>query len=505
MSLDVPEEGWRNAVGVVLAAGASTRLRSSVPKVLHRISGRPLVCYTLDALADIRVPTVVVTGHSREQVIEAVKADSWLSGAKVDFCFQEAQRGTAHAVACALAYLAGVRRTDTSRTIGEILGVTAAHCPGALQLEKMDVLVVYGDSPLISGDTLHCLLRFHAEEGVAATLLTFRPVDPRGYGRVIRGADGYVTRVVEEKDIGPAERGLREVVGSTLCFKAAALIPALHALTDENPQREYRLTDVVGWMCGHGMKVAAFDRGPEHEGLGVNTGREMAQVRSIINERILSNLMDQGVTVVDPRTTYVHFGVEVGTDTIIHPLTVLEGRTRVGTGCILGPGAHLVDCEIGDRVRVLHSMVENSQIGDDVSIGPYSHIRRGCAVEPGVRIGNFVEVKNSSVGQGTKVNHHCYIGDAVLGKSVNIGAGTVTVNYDGISKHRTVIEDGVFVGCNANLIAPVRLGAGSYVAAGSTVTREVPPEALAIARARQENKESWVRRRWERLKGGRNE
>lgn len=447
---------------VVLAAGQGKRMRSRLPKVLHPVGGRPMVLWVLESLRPVvDGPVVVVVGHGADAVREVLPAD-------VRVARQEVPRGTGDAVRCALPHLQGHRGP---------------------------VLVAYGDTPLVRAETLRELVAAHVRAGCAATLLTAVLDSPHGLGRVVRGVDGSFERVVEEADCTAEERGIREVNTGLCCFDADALRQALEHLSPDNAQGEYYLTDAFGWLRARGWRVGAVQVREVTDVMGVNSRRELAAAEAELRRRTLERLMDAGVTVVDPVTTYVAPEVEVGPDTVLGPFTVLEGGTVVGSGCHLGPGAHVRGSRIGDRVRILWSVVEESEVGDDCRIGPYAHLRPGTRLARRVVVGNFAEIKNSTVGEGTRVQHVSYLGDATVGRDVNIGAGTVTCNfrYGVPGKHPTVIEDGAFIGSDTMLNAPVRVGAGAVTGAGSVVTKDVPPgmvvvgvPARVVRRARRE-------------------
>ncbi|MDQ7819758.1 MAG: bifunctional UDP-N-acetylglucosamine diphosphorylase/glucosamine-1-phosphate N-acetyltransferase GlmU [Armatimonadota bacterium] len=431
---------------VVLAAGQGTRMRSDRPKVLHPVCGRPLIWHVVTSLQDAGIADpVVVVGQGADQVRAALG-----SGAR--YVEQPEPRGTGHAVLVAL-----------------------PHLPQ----DGRPVLVLYGDTPLLTARTLQALVDLHRRTRAAATLLTAEMPDPTGYGRVVRDAAGRVRRIVEEADCSPEERQIREINAGTYVFEPGPLADALASLSPDNAQGEYYLTDAVGWMLSRGHPVEALKTSAD-EVVGVNSRRDLAAAEALMRRRILESLMDAGVTVVDPVTTYVHAGVTVGPDTVIHPHSFLEGATVVGRGCVIGPGARLVDTVLGDGVRVVASTVEGSEVGEGSSIGPYSRLRPGTRVGRGVEIGNFAELKNATVGDHTKVHHMCYLGDATVGARVNIGAGTITCNYDGRRKHHTVIEDEAFIGSDTMLVAPVRVGRGAVTGAGSVVTKDVPAGAVAV-------------------------
>ncbi len=448
-------------VGVVLAAGRGKRLRSRLPKVLHRVGGVPMVLLVVEALRRVPVERItVVVGAGEEQVRSVL-------GEAVAYARQEQPLGTGHALLQALPFLEGADRA----------------------------LVVSGDVPLVPAELLQGLLAAAEATGAAAVLATAVVEDPTGYGRVVRDAAGGVARIVEEADADPTERAIREINAGLYCFAVGPLRDALRGLAADNAQGEYYLVDVVPALLARGLGVAAVTAAEPELVLGVNTRAELARAEANLRRLVCERWSERGVTFVDPATAYVSPLAELGPDTTVGPFTVIAGRTVCGSGCELGPGGYVRDSRLGDGVRVFFSVVEESELGDGVTVGPFSHLRSGNRLEEGVRVGNFAELKNSRVGAGTKVPHHSYLGDADVGRGVNVGAGTVTVNYDGLRKHRTVIADGAFIGCNANLIAPVTVGEHGWVGAGSTVDEDVPPWSLALARARQSNKPGWVRRR----------
>ena len=361
------------------------------------------------------------------------------------------------------------------------------------------LLLVSGDTPLLDSDTLRGLISYHKRKKADITVLTAFLEDPTGYGRIVRSSGRGVRAIVEEKLCTPAQRKISEVSSGILCFSRADLLKHLDKLSDKNAQKEYLLTDLVKVFNRHRKKVVAFPVADAREVLGVNDRVELAQMERILRLQKAEALMRDGVTIVDPYTAYIDAGVEVGNDTVIEPSVSLLGNTRIGRGCTIRVHSTIADSTLGDRVQVRpNTYVTGCEIGPDVILGPFARLRDGAVIDPGARIGNFVEVKKSHVGQGTKAWHLTYLGDANLGEQVNVGAGTVTCNYDGEKKNTTNIEDGVFIGSGSMLVAPVRIGKGSYVAAGSTVTEDVPPKSLAVGRARQVNKKDWVRKHKER-------
>ena len=431
---------------VVLAAGKGTRMRSDLPKVLHRVCGQPIVQYVLDALhhAGISAPILVI-GHAADRARQVI-------GPQVRYAEQPEPLGTGHAVLQALPQVPD---------------------------DGHPVVVVYGDTPFLRAETLQALIDLHQRTRAAATLLSAKLVDPTGYGRVIRDRDGRVQRIVEEKDGSPEERQVQEINAGTYVFDQRALRDGLRALSPDNAKGEYYLTDTIGWILSHGRTVSALAVAAD-EAMGINSRQDLAAAEAVMRQRLLASLMDAGVTVMDPATTYVHAGVTVGPDTTLHPQSYLEGATIVGARCTVGPHAHLMDATLEDRVTVIESTVTQSSVGEGTRIGPYSHIRPGCRVGRDVEIGNFAELKNAAVGNGTKVHHMSYLGDVTVGARVNIGAGTVVCNFDGKRKHHTIIEDEAFIGSDTMLVAPLHIGRAAVTGAGSVVTKDVPAGGVAV-------------------------
>jgi bifunctional UDP-N-acetylglucosamine pyrophosphorylase/glucosamine-1-phosphate N-acetyltransferase len=450
---------------LILAAGKATRFKSEHSKMLHRLAGRALGEYVLETALGINPQRIyMVIGHEAAEVRKA------FAHSGITFIEQKEQLGTGHALLVAREGL--------------------ARCPSAT------VLVLVGDAPLLRGETLRALLAAHQKARAAATILTTRFENPYGYGRIVRARGGQVRAIVEEKVCTPAQRKIREINSGIISFTRAPLLAHLPALSPDNAQKEYLLTDLVEIFNRQRLKVAAFPVADAREVLGVNDRAELAQMEKVLRRRKAEALMRDGVTIVNPECTYIDDSVEVGRDTVIEPGVSLLGTTRVGSACALRPYSTIIDSVLGDRVTVRpYCMIRACEIRADVILGPFAHLRDGAVIEQNARIGNFVEVKKSRVGRGTKASHLSYLGDAVLGEEVNVGAGTVTCNYDGERKNPTHIEDGVFVGSGSMLVAPVRIGKGSYVAAGSTITEDVPPDSLALGRARQTNKEGWARTR----------
>jgi bifunctional UDP-N-acetylglucosamine pyrophosphorylase/glucosamine-1-phosphate N-acetyltransferase len=432
-------------------------MRSLTPKALHPLAGRPLLLHVVAAASEATgsPPLVVVSPGQPE-------------------------------VAAALAGLAGTAEQPRPRGTGDALRSVPPE-----RRSRGPVLVLSGDTPLVRPETLAELLRRQAETGAACVLLSVLPADPRGLGRVVRAAGGAVVRIVEERDLPPGEPAPAECNAGAYAFDGARLWPALDRLTSDNAQGELYLTDVIE-ILGGGEAVVAAD--PE-EALGVNDRCQLAVAEAVFKRRTLDALMLAGVTVEDPATTYVDPEVRVGRDSVLLPMTVLRGATTLGEGCVVGPMAQLRDVRAGDRVRIGASALEECELGDDVVVGHYNRLRPGTRLGAGVYVGTHAEVKNSHVGPGSHISHFSCVLDSDVGSDVNVGAGTVTCNYDGVAKHRTVVGDGAFIGTNTSLVAPVRVGAGAYVAAGSVITRDVPDGALAVERTRQTVVERWAERR----------
>ncbi|MFN3689604.1 MAG: bifunctional UDP-N-acetylglucosamine diphosphorylase/glucosamine-1-phosphate N-acetyltransferase GlmU [Fimbriimonadales bacterium] len=453
---------------IVMAAGKGTRMKSERPKAITLLLGQPLTAYVLRALEQAGAePILVVVGHGAEAVKQAL-------GARYLYALQAEQLGTGHAIMQAL-----------------------PHLPSDAEY----VLVAAGDSPLVTPEVFASLYETARQTQAACALATAILDDPTGYGRILRDERAQVVGIVEERDATPEQKAIREVCTSFYCFRADALRDALPQLSNQNAQGEYYLTDVIGILARQGARVVAWQSPDPTLLLGVNNRWELAQAAHALRMRLLKQLCLNGVTVVDPATTYIEPTVQIGPDTVIEPNTHLRGNTTVGANCILGPDLYLQDCTVGDNCHLFRSHIIQARIDSDVSVGPFAHIRPGTVLHTGVRVGDFVEIKNVEIGEGTKVLHLTYLGDATVGKGTNIGAGTITCNYDGERKHRTVIGDGVFVGSHATLIAPLTIGDGAYIAAGSPITDDVPPESLAIARSYQTIKAGWVRKRRESKHG----
>ncbi len=449
---------------LVLAAGGGSRMRSRLPKVLHAVCGRPIVRYQLGLARDLgAVRIIVVVGTDEAELRQALRDDD------VEIVRQQEPLGTAHAVLAAK-------------------GLLADH--------RGPILINYGDHALYRPSTFASLIDVYRSREADLALLTAQLPDPSGYGRVVRDADGRLERVVEERDASPEIREIREGSMGVYVTNARFLFEALQQVGNDNERGEYYLTDLVKLALDKGRSVTTDTVTDWQESLGINDRRDLALAERVMRQRIADAWMSEGVTFVDPDRTYVDAGVYIGTDTVLEPGAVLRGRTRIGARCRIASGAVIDDSIVGDECFVKpHCWLEGALLGQRCIIGPSAHLRPQTELADEVRIGNFVEVKNSSLGRGTKADHLAYIGDADVGSGVTIGCGAITVNYDGESKHRTIIGDDAFVGCNANLIAPVRIEPDGYVAAGSTITRDVPEGALGVGRARQRNVEGWRARR----------
>ncbi|WP_308127874.1 bifunctional UDP-N-acetylglucosamine diphosphorylase/glucosamine-1-phosphate N-acetyltransferase GlmU [Modestobacter italicus] len=450
---------------VVLAAGQGTRMRSRTPKVLHEIGGRSLLGHVLAAAEPLgAAQTVVVVGSGRDAVEEHLTriAPSALP------VVQEEQNGSGHAAAVALDALA------------EVTGA---------------VLIVNGDAPLLRAETLTRLVAAHGQAGDVLTVLTAEVADPTGLGRIVRDAGGAVLAIVEEKDADEAQRAITEVNAGVYVGDAAAVREALTRVGSGNQQGEQYLTDVLGLLVADGRQVGGHRADDADDTLGCNDQRELAARRRTMNDRVLDDLMRAGVVVVDPLTTWVDVTAEVAAEAVLHPGTQLLGATTVAAGAVVGPDSTLVDCEVGEGASVVRSHCQLAVVGPAATVGPFSYLRPGTQLARGAKVGAYVETKNVQVGEGSKVPHLSYVGDATIGRESNIGAATVFVNYDGVDKHHTTIGDHVRVGSDTMLVAPVTVGDGAYTAAGSVITTDVPPGAMGVARARQRNVAGWVGRR----------
>ncbi len=446
---------------LILAAGKSTRMKSKKAKVLHPVGGVPLIHHVLRAAREISPDVSIVVGRQAEEV-KALAPEA-------TFVEQTQQLGTGHAVMAARQHLA------------EYTG---------------DLVVLPGDVPLIEAATLQRFLKFHVDGGFKASVLTADAPNPYGYGRVVRRNVDEIEAIVEHRDASPEIRLITEINSGIYVFNAPVLFEALSKTQNNNAQKEYYLTDVIGVLVNQGQKAGVFKVEKVDEILGINTRQELAAIDRIMRRRKCEALMTEGVSIIDPESTFIDETVQIGPDTVIYPSVQITGATVIGEDATIHSFSRISNSQIGGRSTVLDGcIIMDSSVGEDVSVGPYAHIRMGAALANKVKVGNFVEIKKSTLDSGTKSMHLTYLGDATIGKNVNIGAGTITCNYDGVAKHPTHIEDGVFIGSDSQLIAPVRVGKGAYVAAGSSITDDVPPGSLAIARGRQTVKEEWVKTR----------
>ncbi|WP_448516585.1 bifunctional UDP-N-acetylglucosamine diphosphorylase/glucosamine-1-phosphate N-acetyltransferase GlmU [Pseudothermotoga sp.] len=438
---------------IVLAAGKGVRMKSKLPKVLHPVCGKPMLLWVIDAVQDLSEHICVVLGHSAEQVRQVLPPHA-------EVRIQNEQLGTAHAVMSAQDFI------DPND----------------------DVMVLYGDMPLVKKETLMKVVDQHKNDENYVTIISTTMADPTGYGRIVRDPAGKFLKIIEETEASDQEKMIKEINTGIYVFKGKALLETLPKVKPDNAKGEYYLTDVVCLLD----KVGIHRVDDSNQFLGVNDRVQLALAQKLKQREILERLMLNGVTVVDPDSTYVEADVEVGCDTVLYPMTFLLGKTKIGEQCVIGPMARIENCTVGNRVRIISSDCVGATIEDDVSVGPFARLREGTVLKSNVKIGNFVEVRNSKIGSRSKAQHLTYLGDATLGEDVNVGAGTITCNFDGKRKNPTFIEDEAFIGSNSCLIAPVRIGRGAFVAAGSVITEDVPEWSLAIARSRQTVKPGWV-------------
>lgn len=448
---------------VVLAAGVGKRMKSRMPKVLHRVCGIPMLQHVLDAAGKLKPEKrIVVAGKNIEEIRSSIY------GQDITFVLQERPLGTGDALLRAKQALNGFAGT---------------------------VLVLNGDMPLITAKTLRQFLNYSQKRSCDISVISFIAGDPSSYGRIVRDGDGKAVRIVEDKDATPGQKNIREVNSGVYAIKPAAM-NLLSRIQINRKKGEYYLTDILEIAAKEGLKTGVYCLPAETELLGVNTAQELSRAERICLRRTIKELTEKGVVFVDPDSVYIHAGVKAGRETLIYPNVFLEGNTRIGSGCTIYPNARLTDSTIGNRAIIKDSsVIEESAVGQNAQIGPFAHLRPGSIIGPRAKIGNFVEIKKSMIGENSKASHLSYIGDATLGKNVNIGAGTITCNYDGVSKHKTEIGDKVFVGSDTQFVAPVKIGRGAYIGAGSTITKDVPPMSLAISRAQQKNIEGWAAKR----------
>ncbi|WP_163539369.1 bifunctional UDP-N-acetylglucosamine diphosphorylase/glucosamine-1-phosphate N-acetyltransferase GlmU [Gracilibacillus sp. YIM 98692] len=450
-----------NRYAVVLAAGKGTRMKSKLYKVLHPVLGKPMVHHVVDQLKSLQLSSITtVVGFGAEKVQDQLGNDS-------EFVVQEEQLGTGHAVQQAEKFL---------------------------QDKQGTTIVVCGDTPLLTKETLQAVLDYHEEQQAKVTILTAHAENPTGYGRIIRDDHNQVEKIVEQKDATAEEQQVQEINTGTYCFDNQLLFEALKNVSNDNAQGEYYLPDVIQIAQKEGEKVVAYQTDDFHETIGVNDRVALSKAEQYMKERINEQHMRNGVSIIDPNQTYIGTDVNIAEDVTIHPGCVIQGNTTIEKDAEIGPNAEVNDCHIGEGTVLRHSVANSSYIGARVQVGPFAHIRPSANVGNDVKIGNFVEIKKSKIDDKSKVPHLSYIGDAEIGSGVNIGCGTITVNYDGKNKYLTKIEDDAFIGCNANLIAPVTVGKGALVAAGSTIHEDVPGDALSISRVKQLNKEGYAKK-----------
>lgn len=451
----------RDLAAVVLAAGKGTRMKSSLIKVLHEAAGRPMVAWPVEAARAVGAGHIaLIVGHQANAV-----RNQFRGAQDIIYAMQEEQLGTGHAVACAADALAGFRG---------------------------DVLILCGDTPLLTAATLQNLIDIHRSGNCVVTVLTATMQDPYGYGRVVRGTKREVLRIVEQKDATPEELEIAEINSGIYCMQSDFLFANINSLASNNAQKEYYLTDLVALAADKGLTCQAVQVADPDEIMGVNDRIQLAAAARVLRQRINTELMLSGVSLIDPGQTYIDYGTIIGPDTIIHPNCCIKGNSVIGNDCEIESGSSITACRIGNNCHIkAGSVLEEALLHDDVAVGPMAHLRPGTELMDGVKIGNFVETKKAVMGKGSKASHLTYLGDAEIGSDVNIGCGTITCNYDGVSKHRTVIGDRVFIGSDVQLVAPVTVGENSLVAAGTTVTADIPPDSLAIARVPQVNKIGW--------------
>lgn len=447
---------------LILAAGQGKRIKSDLPKVLHKVCGKEMVKHVIDIAKKAEIDDInLIIGRGAELVKERTKE------ACVTYSYQEEQLGTGHAVKCAKEFLEN----------------------------KSGVVAIFsGDTPLIKKSTIENLINQHINDNNAATILTAMIDDPNGYGRIVRDENGKVLKIVEHKDCNEEELNIKEMNSAIYCFDIELLVKSLNKLNNNNNQSEYYLTDIIGILKDEGFSIGAVVTDIE-ETIGVNSRVQLSEAEEILRNRINIMHMENGVTLIDPKTTYIGADVQIGKDTIIYPNNILEGYSVIGENCLLYQNSRIKNSVIGNEVDIQSSVILDSKIGDNTIVGPFAYIRPDTTIGKDVRIGDFVEIKKSDIGDGTKVSHLTYIGDAEVGSECNFGCGTVVVNYDGKEKHKTIIGNNSFVGCNTNLISPVKIGDNTYIAAGSTITNEVKEGDLAVARAKQRNISGWVKKR----------
>lgn len=456
-----------NFVGVIMAAGHGTRMKSKTPKVLHKIFDKTMVHHCATSLIKAGANhLIVIIGHGRELVKEEI--ESWsFSDVNISIAVQEEQLGTGHAARVAIPYIPHTAK---------------------------NIIVMYGDTPLVRSETISNLIDNHMSNNSSLSMVSTIVENSTGYGRVVRDNSGSLIKIVEEKDASSQEKSIKEINPGLYCYNKFHFLSSLEKITNNNAQKEYYITDTIEILLSEKNVVNALVTDTFQDFFGVNNRIQLQNVTKIMQNRINENHMLNGVTFIDSSTTYVGSDVVIGQDTVIYPNTTISGLSTIGEMCVIGPNSNIKDTNIGTKSKIESSTAIESQVGDSTTVGPYAYLRPNTKLGNKVKIGDFVEVKNATFGDGSKASHLSYIGDAVIGSDVNLGCGIITVNYDGVKKHKTIVEDKAFVGCNSNLIAPVTVGSGAYVAAGTTITQDVEPKALAIGRVRQENKTNWKKK-----------
>lgn len=461
---DLSQQGGIGMVcsAVILAAGKGVRMRSHIPKVVHPVAGIPMVKHVAQVITAAGINKITLVIGQQHELIKDLFA-----GQNFQYAVQAEQLGTGHALLQARS-----------------------------EVESDDmVLVVAGDTPLLQAETLQQLIAHHRNCQATATVLSTTLDDPFGYGRIVRDQDGRLERIVEEKDANPEEKKIDEINSGMYCLQVKEAFAALQKLGSSNAQGEYYLTDILSILKNKGHRVEVFLTQSRDDIYGINNREQLAWAEKIMRRRKNHQLMMDGVTIIDPDTTFIDSHVSIGMDTTIYPFTIIEGETTIGESCHIGPSSHLNDARIGNQVVIENSRIKEAEIGDECTIGPFAYLRPGAVLRQGVKVGDFVEIKKSIIGPGSKIPHLSYVGDAKLGSDVNVGAGTITCNYDGKNKWPTILEDGVFIGSNTNLVAPVRIGRNAVTGAGSTITRDVPADTLAVERANQKHIEGYTKKK----------
>ena len=460
----------KDVAAIILAAGLGKRMKSDTPKVLHPVAGRPMLFYPVEVVKSLGIKkTIIIVGHKAEKVIRALNPELRTPNSKLIYVKQEPQLGTGHAVLCA---------------------------ENSLKTFKGNCLILSGDVPLITKETIQGLLNLHAKKKAVISFISTVVEDPSGYGRVLRDENNSVIRIVEHKDASIEEKAINEINTGIYCISAAFLFSGLKNIKKENAQGEYYLPDLIEVAANQGGRVACLTHIKPAEVMGINNRIELAEANKVMRQRVNNELMLYGVTLLDPDTTYIQHGVKIGKDTTLYPNVFLEENTEIGSRCVIEEGCKVINSSIGDNSSIKsHSIIESSKTGKHVSIGPFARLCPDSKIEDKARIGNFVEIKKSRIGRGTKANHLTYIGDATIGEDVNIGAGTITCNYDGMKKHQTIIEDGAFIGSDTQLVAPVKVGKNAYIGSGSTITKNVPAGSLALSRVEQRVVEGWAKKK----------